>query len=443
MKRLFQIKTSILYVFLLLYLLLACSGCSGPSDAAAALPTAPAHIDPSAAAPPCSATAQQPQKSGDAASPAACTDSPKTAGPAETCTASAAPAASAAAPGPAAPRPTARPSDAPVKTASPAAFPTGTEKPDARPLIAATLTDGAVIKNSALTFDVWAREPSGGKLDVRNLTVTLNGAAIPCTWDDTSKTSYTLRLQTGSNTVVISAQGKNGSASASYTLYHEKTDSGTPIGYAAVSIEAFTIGCGYLAEPALVEIYAGESTAQLLKRVLEREGYLYTCTGSIEKSFYLSHLRSGAKPLGIDPVIPDVLVPFLEREMDWFDPDQWEPDRLGEFDFTNGSGWMYCINHIFPNVGMSDSYPDSGDVIRIQYTLSYGRDNGGYGAMGSEEDTAFFPIADKDALTLRIAQIRRDGTQMQFGAAYRQAMEALQKVDATQHEIDAAVNALR
>ena len=42
--------------------------------------------------------------------------------------------------------------------------------------------------------------------------------------------------------------------------------------YVTVAIEKFTIGQGYLVEPVLVEITEGESTAQILDRVLGENG---------------------------------------------------------------------------------------------------------------------------------------------------------------------------
>lgn len=57
-------------------------------------------------------------------------------------------------------------------------------------------------------------------------------------------------------------------------------------------------------------------------------------------------------------------------------------DQLGEFDFGQGSGWMYSINDSYPNVGFSDTYMFDGAVMKVRYTLWYGKDIGGAGSMG-------------------------------------------------------------
>ena len=48
--------------------------------------------------------------------------------------------------------------------------------------------------------------------------------------------------------------------------------------------------------------------------------------------------------------------------------------HLGEFVITNGSGWMYSVNNVFPNVGFADTYLSDGDIVRVQFTLGYGAD---------------------------------------------------------------------
>ena len=43
---------------------------------------------------------------------------------------------------------------------------------------------------------------------------------------------------------------------------------------------------------------------------------------------------------------------------------------------------MYSVNGDFPNYGFSDAYFLDGDVVRIRFTLSYGKDINGFGANG-------------------------------------------------------------
>ena len=310
------------------------------------------------------------------------------------------------------------------------------------PTVSTTLKDGQTYTGSTVAFELRAREPDGKKLDASKVTVQLNGKTVPATWDDSSKTTYTLTLKEGTNTVKITASGREGARVVQYTLKYTPAASGGVIGYATISVEAFAVGCGYLVEPTIVPLYEGENGADLLTRVLSSAGYGYRNTGTVKQGFYLSAIMSGSKKLNLSPNIPAYLVPYLESEMDWFDPEDYDPDRLGEFDFCNGSGWMVSVNNTFPNVGFSDIYPGDGDVIRVQYTLSYGKDNGGYGSVGSGENASFFPIADKDALTARIAEVIKSGKQSSYGARYQTALSVVSQLNAAQAAVDSALRGI-
>ena len=83
-----------------------------------------------------------------------------------------------------------------------------------------------------------------------------------------------------------------------------------------------------------------------------------------------------------NPSIPEDLAQLVEEASDFYDPESYHENSLGEFDFANGSGWMYSVNGSYPNFGFADSYLNDGDVVRVRFTLHYGKDIGGYGSMG-------------------------------------------------------------
>lgn len=51
--------------------------------------------------------------------------------------------------------------------------------------------------------------------------------------------------------------------------------------------------------------------------------------------------------------------------------------NLYEFDCGEGSGWMYRVNGVFPNVGCSRWTLSDGDVVEWVYTCDFGADVGG------------------------------------------------------------------
>ncbi|MEG1886891.1 MAG: DUF4430 domain-containing protein, partial [Oscillospiraceae bacterium] len=50
--------------------------------------------------------------------------------------------------------------------------------------------------------------------------------------------------------------------------------------------------------------------------------------------------------------------------------------NIYEFDCGSLSGWMYCVNDIYPNYGVSRYKINNGDIINFRYTCDLGRDLG-------------------------------------------------------------------
>lgn len=328
-----------------------------------------------------------------------------------------------------------------------------------------TLTDNTIQYGSKKTFDVWAYNSQGEKV---KSTVKLNGLEVQPTWDDNEKTSYTLLFtQEGENLVTVSAQLGNGKKKdLLYHINYIKVSDGTQIGTATWSIEAFTIGCGYIVYPIELPIYEGENAADALLRLLDSNGLVGYYSGTADSSFYLAYISSGnaheeryngyrkskstgnSKKLDLFPAIPETLVPHLKSSMTFFDPEDYQKNwsnHLGEFVITNGSGWMYSINNIFPNVGFSDSYLSDNDVVRIQFTLGYGADIGGFGAIGSTvpgtdilPTGGYYPVANKDELTKAICKAHgsKKLSDPDTNDAYDKAIDVAITLDASQNRVD-------
>ena len=307
-----------------------------------------------------------------------------------------------------------------------------------------TLEDGITQRNSRMTFDVFAKDGDGKKLPANEVTVLLNGDPVSVNWDDDTKTSYTLHFtKEGVNTVVVKAH----KASVTYTITYVKAEPGDVVGKAVFTVEALSLGGGYIIEPCYVDIIEGENAAQALARLLEERGFTYSNTGSLESGFYLSHIQGDALA-GIDPTgdsIPQALREKLEEKN--FDiQTRTDETSLGEFDYTSASGWMYCLKNVFPNVGFADSYLSEGDVVRVQFTVAYGSDIGGGFAMGSGDSAGYFDMANKDALTRRVAAINAEIEanpyyleQNCLTKAYDAAMDVLTTLYVSQADVDAAL----
>lgn len=303
------------------------------------------------------------------------------------------------------------------------------------------LVDGLVTKSDRLTFDLWAKDASGNKIEASQIEVLNNNQTVAINWDDEEKTSYTLHLEVGKNNIQI----KSGTNELNYLITREYANDGDVIGHFTFSLDAFTLGLGYIIEPMQVPIIKGRTSAEELDEILHNSGFTYNSTGTINSGFYLSTIYKDN--LFDKPVqIPDVLKQKLNGIYN--ETDYSLSTGLGEFDINFMSGWMYSVNNVFPNVGFSDKYLIDGDVMRVQFTLAYGQDIGGGNAIGSEGDGDFFTKVNKDALTKKLAQIHTIGKPNYLInniriTAYKNALNLLAKLDASQYEIDAALSQLQ
>ncbi|WP_277668799.1 DUF4430 domain-containing protein [Caproiciproducens galactitolivorans] len=208
-----------------------------------------------------------------------------------------------------------------------------------------------------------------------------------------------------------------------------------PEGHIIIDVEKFTLGQGYLVEPAVVPFYNGDNGAAILTRLLGEGNYRHT--GEIESGFYLSKIKDGPHPLHIPKYITDNGGPSnTENE------GKGDPDWLGEFDYGFMSGWMYFVNNRCMPYGCSDYQPQDGDVIRWQFTLH------GY---GSDLGTAFMgepmvKVANKDRLTAQLAKINsskyKDKIIQSGRAIYDAALKTAENMEASQMDTDAAAEAL-
>lgn len=184
-------------------------------------------------------------------------------------------------------------------------------------------------------------------------------------------------------------------SAAPTVVFADEAEATEPIGQVVLSGETFTLGQGYFYEPTLVDLYVGDTCATVLVRAFEEAG-LELKYGSIN-SFYLSKIK------GVDKgwtCLPGYMKEYLEEngvELEEND-DEW----LGEFDYTGMSGWMYTVNGVLPNIGMSGYKPKDGDVFRLQFsTYGYGSDLGTPMMGGSAPE-----MADKTAITKYLAQAK-------------------------------------
>ena len=172
---------------------------------------------------------------------------------------------------------------------------------------------------------------------------------------------------------VLAWDDEGNSRYVSYAISHRANDEGTVIGSVTVEIDATTLGLGIIEETEIV-IASGDTAAVAVIKMLEECGYTYTNSGALKNDFYLSSIsRTDAfRGAAIEPRLRRL----IERDGITFLPDSGR-DKLGEFDYTRGSGWMYFLNGEYcPGKSMSSYTLNGGERISLRFTLAFGKDVG-------------------------------------------------------------------
>lgn len=236
------------------------------------------------------------------------------------------------------------------------------------------LTNGLTMKTPDLIVLVDGHSYTGKQLYSNNYTVSVNGTVVPAPVSQSgSKFGYSTYLSNvGANTITITATDGDGyAATRSWTVYYEE---GTVT--VTVSVEATTVGLGYLVPPTEVTVPGGTDAWSIVEKVLTENGYTVSGSGSYLSAIQCSGICDG---WSIDP---ELMGRIIEDNMDelgaGMDPRPYSMDSLGEFDFYRYSGWMYSYNGSYPGYGLNVCKPQDGSVIRVRYTLAMGKDIGGY-----------------------------------------------------------------
>jgi hypothetical protein len=244
------------------------------------------------------------------------------------------------------------------------------------------IDNGENIKGTSFTLDIDPVDYKGNSLGYNNVIVRLNGETIDHRWHS-NYISYPLLFKGGANRLDIRVTDDDGRyADYSYIVNCIALKDGDSLGTITISLDASVLGLGYLIPSTEIEIFQGETGAQIIDRLLKANGFTYEHTGTFQKDFYLARVCKPGMTAGAQ--IPVDLLEALEND-GWWPNDNQDLDSLGEFDYYQGSGWMYSKNGNFPGYGFADSILKDGDVVKIRFTLAYGKDIGGYKSTGGDD----------------------------------------------------------
>lgn len=192
-------------------------------------------------------------------------------------------------------------------------------------------------------------------------------------------------------------------------------------GFVYVSADAFVLGGGYLLFPTKITYNSGDTASAAFIQAAGVNGVQADYDGGPTGDFYLHGLNGADFGLNIKPSLAD----WLRGVVTFYEPDNWVPGALREYDITDMSGWMFYVNGKSPDVGMGGYEVQDGDVIELRFSLAWGMDLGAETFGGVE--APYTELVDRSRVTRAIAEGK---------LSYASCAQVLTKADATQEEID-------
>lgn len=254
------------------------------------------------------------------------------------------------------------------------------------PTIVTNLDGVTETSNRNFTLTVKATAYTGSPLYASQIEVQMDGKRIT---GPTGGPVYEYQLyfpdpivgDTVEHTITVRAwDGEGNSAFVSYRILYRFVDTGDVIGTAYIVIDATTVGLDVMEEPYTYKIRQNTPASYAVIEALEEWGYEYEYSGSMDVGFYLRRISRGGM---MDyPAIPENLWNKILQDGLTL-TGQTDNNSLGEFDYTQGSGWMYSVGgNTYAGKGLSGYYLTDGDTLYLRFTLAYGKDIGGYSSTG-------------------------------------------------------------
>ena len=190
----------------------------------------------------------------------------------------------------------------------------------------------------------------------------------------------------------------------------KRREAGQKIGEATIYVDATALGLGVIGrvsydvladEPisyAVAKAVMGMNTGDPFGAAKDTLGWRGSYAGTLDNGFYLQSLNTGCTANALeDGGWPGTTEEEVLKAIDdrfgagsglatlWrclyrngLNKSAGSGSRIGEFDYTSGSGWMYSLDGTYyPGQSMSAVYLRDGDVLTLRYTLAYGWDIGG------------------------------------------------------------------
>lgn len=267
-------------------------------------------------------------------------------------------------------------------------LPEETPAPVEAPVIYGEFEENAQISGYEYSITVWGNDAFGKLLLDDYLTVSCQSQIVSPEFTDQTKSYFRLPLAEGENVIQIELRDDYGNSSTqTFSIFctppaEEKI---------TISVEASTLGLGYLIAPTELTLQPGQPVSVYLSQLLQANGFSDEYDGTLENGYYLKRIHREGAFASVN--IPETLLNKIQSIPSLFyNAANSSPDSLGEFDYTQASGWMLCVRsqgstaYEYLQTGLSALIPSAGDHIRLRFTLANGLDIGGGPSTGGTDE---------------------------------------------------------
>lgn len=275
-----------------------------------------------------------------------------------------------------------------------------------------------IINETKNDLIVSAFSDEAGYLTASEITVWLDGQEITEPTSSGRRYEYALYPKnpevgdTNIHTVYIYAEDAYGNyGEKTLELIGQRNEPGQKIGNALIYVDMTVLGIGVIGpvrysvladEPVsytIAKAVMGEDTGEPFGAADDTFGFIGENAGKLDAGFYLQRLYTGYSANALEGSSwpgsseEEVLQAIDDRfgrgsglatlwrclYRNGLNKSSGSGSSFGEYDYTNGSGWMYSVggSTYYPGQSMSSVYLKDGDVLTLRYTLAYGWDVGG------------------------------------------------------------------
>lgn len=248
---------------------------------------------------------------------------------------------------------------------------TGETPPAKRPIVEFNLADGEELDNTPYILTVHAKDYQQNPLYPEQMEVLLNGTEIGYSGISGISYEYFLYLQEGENHLKVTVTDNEQYRTVKeITFYYSAEVKNVTV---TLIVDAGVLGLQpWIAET--LEVPSTSTIAQFLEERLAAYGFESTHDGTDTSGDY--YLSAIAKPNMLRGWHLTEEQRLYYEERGYAIDENPSLDSLGEFDFTQDSGWMITLNDYFIGMGMGTRPVRDGDVVHVQFTLDRGADIG-------------------------------------------------------------------